>query len=139
MHYQNLTTNHQHCGHHNHLMSKCPSRLCSGSCFVVVQKCDQATVSGCHAPTIDTTNVKFSFSAMMNITLMRVISYSIIQILNLRYIVTSVPTWIYGFESELDLDLNFLVQMLPFQPRPVVPSENSLQILLQLPGPIKKN
>lgn len=74
---------------------------------------------------------------MMNITLMRVISYSIIQILNLRYIVTSVPTRIYGFESELDLDLNFLVQMLPFQPRPVVPSENSLQFFLQLPGPVK--
>lgn len=31
-------------------------------------------------------------------------------------------------EFNLDLDLNLFVQMLPFHPRPVVPSENSLKI-----------
>ena len=85
------------CYCHIHLMSKCPSRLCNTSGFVVVEKCDKATVSGRHLPEMNT-----------------------------------IFGWlgINGFflrEFNLDLDLNLFVQMLPFHPRPVVPSENSLK------------
>ena len=42
------------CYCHIHLMSKCPSRLCNTSGFVVVEKCDKATVSGRHLPEMNT-------------------------------------------------------------------------------------